>query len=156
MSDAAGYNFDKSAFELENITCKLYNIEEVRSLGLQKVVGFNRIYQAECFPAEVDAMFGKSTGEKRRYLRWLYIWLSVLDDCGTEALALEQFEHLKNTNPRLYAIRHPHSRINERYIYVYSDGESTVLLTAFKEHDARDYEAAIARAKRIYSELEED
>ncbi|GHS98584.1 hypothetical protein AGMMS50276_20650 [Synergistales bacterium] len=126
-------------------------------LEIQKVVGFTRIYQAECFLSEVDAMFGKSTGDKQRYLRWLYTWLSVLDDCGMEALAFEQFEHLKNTdNPHLYAIRHPHSQINERYIYVYMDEESAILLTAFKEHDARDYEAAIARAARIYSKLEED
>jgi hypothetical protein len=129
----------------------------VSLLEIQKIVGFNRIYQAECFPAEVDAMFGKSSGEKRRYLQWLYAWLSILDDSGIEALSLEQFEHLKNTdNPHLYAIRHPHSQINERYIYVYADEESAILLTAFKEHDKRDYESAIARATRIYTELEED
>lgn len=87
----------------------------------------------------------------------LYMWLSILDGHGMEALNLEQFEHLKNTdNPRLYAIRHPHSQINERYIYVYMDDEGAILLTAFKEHDARDYEAAINRAAGIYAELEED
>jgi hypothetical protein len=42
------------------------------------------------------------------------------------------------------------------YIFVYTDDESAILLAAFKEHDARDYETAIARASRIYSELEED
>jgi hypothetical protein len=74
-----------------------------------------------------------------------------------EALTLEQFEHLRNTiDPHLYAIRHPRSQINERYIFVYTDDESAILLAAFKEHDARDYETAIARASRIYSELEED
>jgi hypothetical protein len=129
----------------------------VRLLEIQKIAGFTRIYQAECFPAEIDAMFGKSAGEKNRYLRWLYTWLSILDGYGMEVLTLEQFEHLKNTdNPHLYAIRHPHSQINERYIYVYVDNESAILLTAFKEHDTRDYEAAIDRAARIYAELEED
>jgi len=126
------------------------------SLEIQKLKGFGRIYQAECFPSEVDSMFGKSSGDKARYLKWLYTWLSVLDDEGMGVLNLEQFEHLKGTsNPNLYAIRHPHSQINERYIYVYADGESTILLTAFKEKNANDYKFAIARAERIFSELEE-
>ncbi len=125
-------------------------------LDIQKLSGFNRIYQAECFEAEVSAMFGKSTGDKKRYLKWLYTWLSVLDSDGMATLNLEQFEHLKDTNnPNLYAIRHPHSQINERYIYVYADSESTILLTAFKEKDARDYKAAISRAERIFAELED-
>lgn len=125
-------------------------------LDIQKLAGFNRIYQADCFESEVNAMFGKSSGEKKRYLKWLYTWLSVLDKEGMAALNLEQFEHLKDTdNPNLYAIRHPHSQINERYIYVYADGESTILLTAFKEKDTRDYRSAIARAERIFTELED-
>jgi hypothetical protein len=45
--------------------------------------------------------------------------------------------------------------INERYVFVYADGENAILLTAFKEQNSHDYETAIARAKRIFSELEE-
>jgi hypothetical protein len=102
-------------------------------------------------------MFGKNTGEKKRYLRWLHTWLPVLDTLGMAALTLQQFEYLKNTDsPRLYAIRHPHSQINERYIYVFVDEGITILLTAFKEKNTSDYEAAIARASRIYLELESD
>ena len=37
-------------------------------LEIQKIAGYNRIYQAECFPYEVIGMFGKNTGEMRRYL----------------------------------------------------------------------------------------
>jgi hypothetical protein len=129
----------------------------VIKLEIQKITGFNRIYQAECFPSEFDDMFGKSTGEKRRYLRWFYVWLSVLDVYGMSALMLEQFEHLAGTeNPHLYVIRHPHSQINERYIFVYANGESSILLTVFKEQNTGDYEFAIRRAVRIYEKLEED
>ena len=125
-------------------------------MDIQKLAGFNRIYQAKCFPDEVNSMFGKSTGEKKRYIKWLYIWLSVLDSDGMGALNLEQFEHLKGTNnPNLYAIRHPHSKINERYIFVFANEESTILLSAFKEKNAFDYQSAIKRAERIYKELEE-
>jgi len=40
----------------------------VSSLEIQKLAGFNRIYQAECFPDEVKNMFGKSLGEINRYM----------------------------------------------------------------------------------------
>lgn len=122
-------------------------------MDIQKLAGFHRIYQAECFEDAMNAMFGKSTGDKKRYLKWLYTWFTVLDTEGMAALNLEQFEHLKDTaNPNLYAIRHPHSQIDERYIY--ADDESTILLTAFKEKSPRDYKAAIARAEQIFAELE--
>jgi hypothetical protein len=101
-------------------------------------------------------MFGKSLGERERYIKWLYAWLSILDRDGMAVLNLEQFEYLKGTeNPDLYAIRHPHSRINERYIYVYTADEITILLTAFKEKNVGDYKSAIVRAKYIYDELED-
>jgi phage-related protein len=126
-------------------------------LDIQKLKGFSRIYQAECFPDEVKAIFGKSTGEMKRYLKWLYTWLSVLDLEGMSALNLEQFEYLIDTkNPNLYAIRHPHSQINERYIYFYADDESVILLTAFKEKNTTDYNSAIARAKYVYAQLEDE
>jgi len=124
-------------------------------LEIQKLAGFERIYQAECFPDEIKAMFGKSTGEMNRYLKWLFTWLSVLDSEGMSALNLEQFEHLKGTeDPNLYAIRHPHSKINERYIYIYADNESAILLTAFKEKSTSDYRSAIVRAENIVKQLE--
>ena len=125
-------------------------------MEIQKLVGYNRIYQAECFPDEVKTMFGKNTGEMRRYFKWLYAWLHILDAEGLNALNYEQFEQLKGTEkPYLYAIRHPHSVINERYLYIYMGNESTVLLTAFMEKDKKDYSAAIKRAQNIYAELEE-
>jgi len=126
-------------------------------MKIEKVAGFQRIYQAESFPGDFEAMFVKNTGERKRYLLWLYTWLTILDQQGLNAVTLQQFEHLKNTtNPHLYSLRHPHSAINERYIYMYVDGEAAVLLTAFKEKNSGDYISAIARAKRIYSELEDN
>jgi len=126
-------------------------------LDIQKVSGFERIYQVEGFPDDVKAMFGKNIGEMSRYMKWLFTWLSVLDNEGMSALNLEQFEHLKGTsNPNLYAIRHPHSKINERYIYIYADDESTVLLTAFKEKNTQDYKSAIIRAENIVKQLEDE
>ena len=126
-------------------------------MKLEKVAGFDRIYQVESFPDDIDTMFGKNKGERKRYMQWLYTWLTVLDSQGQKAITLQQFEYLLDTDaPRLFAIRHPHSQINERYIYVYADDDAAVLLTAFMEKSSDDYKAAIARAKRIYLELEEN
>jgi len=126
-------------------------------LDIQKLNGFERIYQAECFPNEVKSMFGKNVDEINRYMKWLFTWLSVLDSEGMGALNLEQFEHLKGTdNPNLYALRHPRSKINERYIYIYADNECAVLLTAFKEKSTQDYRLAIIRAENIAKQLEDE
>ena len=68
---------------------------------------------------------------------------------------MQEFEHLKQTeNPHLYAIRHPRSQLNERYLYVYEDGEKSVLLTAFSEKNPIDYKRAIERATNIYEQIE--
>ena len=126
-------------------------------MKIEKVDGFRRIYQAEVFPDEVEAMFKKNKGQRKRYLFWLYTLLTILDYEGKNALTRQQFEHLSDTsNPNLYAIRHPQSQINERYIYVYIDDEAVIMLTAFKEKNKKDYKPAIERAKRIFSELELD
>jgi len=128
----------------------------VKQMKVQKLAGFNRIYQAECFPDEVEKMLGKSMGDKKRYMKWLNERLLVLDRDGMDVLDLVQFEHLRGTHkPKLYAIRHPHSKVNERYIFLFTLGENSLLLTAFKEKNIHDYTRAIKRAENIYSELEE-
>jgi hypothetical protein len=127
---------------------------------IQKVEGYRRIYQAECFQNEFTDIFGKDKSELEKCKDWLTTWLAILDGQGTGAIRSRQFEQLKGTDaPRLYAIRHAHSKNNERYLYVYAgileDNESVVLLTAFKEKSATDYKTAISRATNIYTELEE-
>ena len=57
------------------------------ALDIQKLVGFDRIYQAECFPEEVDKMFGKSTGEKAKESTWLSDQLTYEDSLTAKYLA---------------------------------------------------------------------
>jgi phage-related protein len=126
-------------------------------MKLLKLTGFNRIYMAETFPDEFSSLFGKNRGELRRYMTWLEKQLHVLDLKGANALDFMQFEHIKKTeSPHIYAIRHPHSKLNERYLYVYEENESTVLLTAFMEKSTSDYSSAIKRAQSIYKKIGED
>jgi hypothetical protein len=124
---------------------------------IEKRVGFNRIFQADSFAEEVNNLFGKGSGEKERYLIWLRTWLRFLDDEGLAAIDREQFEYIKGTiHPQLYAIRHPHSNINERYLYTFFKNEFVILLTVFKEKSASDYKAQILRATNIYLRLESE
>jgi hypothetical protein len=124
-------------------------------MKVKLVQGFVRVYETDNFFGDFAAMFGKNRGEARRYVLWLLSMLLILDEKGMSALQYEQFEHLENTkDPNIFAIRHPHSQINERYLYVYEDGEISVLLTAFKEKSPNDYPRNIIRAQNIYAELE--
>jgi hypothetical protein len=121
----------------------------------QLIQGFSHVYAIDKFENEFLSMFGKNKGEVKRYAIWLASMLEILDEKGMGALRYQQFEHLENTNgPTLYAIRHAHSKINDRYIYVYTNGEDSTLLTAFMEKDVSDYTHSIIRASNLYKELE--
>jgi hypothetical protein len=123
-------------------------------MDIIKINGYTKIFAAEIFSDDFEKMFGKNRGEIARYESWLAAILVILDNEGMNALKFMQFEHLQSTsNPNLYAIRHPGSKINERYIYIYMSGESSVLLTAFKEMGNADYEKAINRALAICEEI---
>jgi hypothetical protein len=128
-------------------------------MKLELLEGFERIYQVTEFSAEFEAMFKKNTGESIRYRIWLSAMLTILDEQGMNALNYMQFEYLQQTDsPKLYAIRHPRSKINERYIYACEelDGEKMILLTAFKEKSTADYSTAIERAKNLYAGIEKE
>jgi hypothetical protein len=45
-------------------------------MKIEKVDGFRRIYQAESFPDDFEAMISKSKGDRKRYLLWLFTWLT--------------------------------------------------------------------------------
>ena len=128
-----------------------------RQMKLEKLTGFVRLYQAESFPQDFSDMFGKDRGEMKRYRRWLNRALWELDERGEKAILLSSFEKLKSEDaPQLYAIRHAHSLINERYLYMITKNKSVILLTAFKEKSASDYAIAIARARSLYHKLDVD
>ena len=114
-------------------------------MELEKTAGLQRTYQVDCFEKE----FEKVTAEKNpngRYHKWLRKELIKLEEFGVAALKFENFEPLPGTDPKLFSIRYPHSKINPRVIYVYINGGEIYLLTAFKEGSKNtnsDYAAAI-------------
>ncbi|MBR6408428.1 MAG: hypothetical protein IKS19_07620 [Clostridia bacterium] len=117
-------------------------------MELLKVSGFEHIHQVDDF----KKLFEQATSEKDadgRYHRWLRQKLFILDNLGMEALKLEGFEPLSDTDPKLFSIRYPHSRVNPRIIYIYADKSEIYLLYAFKESSKTansDYRAAIKTA----------
>ncbi|MBQ7809698.1 MAG: type II toxin-antitoxin system RelE/ParE family toxin [Clostridia bacterium] len=116
-------------------------------MNIERVDGYEKICQVECFEKE----FKKTTSEKNnncRYHKWLRTQLYVLEAQGKEALKLEGFEHLNNTNPNLYSIRYPRSKKNPRVIYIYVDDNMVYLLHAFRETKKSDYDMAIKTAQK--------
>lgn len=94
-------------------------------------------------------IFRKSSKSLRKTtddIKWLIVKLSILEKYGMKALQLEGFESLSGTDPKLYSIRYPHSKLNPRVIYVYANGTDIILLSAFKEGSKKgnsEYESAI-------------
>lgn len=125
-----------------------------RLLELLKTEGFENVYEVDQFQKE----FAKITKKNRRYYDWLRAKLAMLEKKGMEALKMESFETLPYTNPKLYSIRYPHSRLNPRVIYVYANRNEIYLLTAFKESSKKgnsDYDSAIKVANDRLKYIEE-
>lgn len=88
----------------------------------------------------------KETPPWKRYQQKLIEDLAVLDQEKERAVDLQQFEKLNGVE-RLYSIRHPESKKNVRVIYTI-ENDVVILVTAFLEKNAGDYQRAIATAKK--------
>ena len=76
-----------------------------------------------------------------RYQDRLLKDLAVLDEHKKDAIIFEQFELLTDTE-KLYSIRHPKTKKNVRVLYTITDDLKVILLTAFLEKSASDYDRA--------------
>ena len=109
-------------------------------MNVYKLDKFEHIYAVDCFEKE----FSKMTSERLvdeppypRFQKWLISKLNVLDKMGKNAIALEGFEDLGLYDPKLFSIRFPHSKLNPRVIYACFMDTEIILLTAFKEENAK-------------------
>ena len=129
-------------------------------MDILKLDHFENIYAVKNFQKE----FVNITKEKMadsppypQFQRWLIRSLTKLDQMGRLAVTLDGFEKLDSKNPELFSIRYPHSKLNPRVIYACFEGSKIILLTAFKEENAKsDYKTAMNRAKKRYKALEND
>ena len=76
--------------------------------------------------------------------------LAILDEKGSKAVILEEFEHLEYDKIDLYSIRYPKSKNNPRVIYFLIEDDNVILVTAFKEKSNKDYRQGIERAVKRY------
>lgn len=88
----------------------------------------------------------KETPPWKRYQQKLIEDLAVLEQEKERAVDLQQFEKLNGVE-RLYSIRHPESKKNVRVIYTI-ENDVVILVTAFLEKNAGDYQRAIATANK--------
>ena len=88
----------------------------------------------------------KETPPWKRYQQKLIEDLAVLEQEKERAVDLQQFEKLNGVE-RLYSIRHPESKKNVRVLYTI-ENDVVILVTAFLEKNAGDYQRAIATAKK--------
>lgn len=88
----------------------------------------------------------KETPPWKRYQQKLIEDLAVLEQEKERAVDLQKFEKLNGVE-RLYSIRHPESKKNVRVIYTI-ENDVVILVTAFLEKNAGDYQRAIATAKK--------
>ena len=129
-------------------------------MNVYKLDKFEHIYTVDCFEKE----FSKMTSERLvdeppypRFQKWLISKLNVLDKMGKNAIALEGFEDLGSYDPKLFSIRFPHSKLNPRVIYACFMDTEIILLTAFKEENAKgDYLKAMRKASKRYKTLDSD
>ena len=129
-------------------------------MNVYKLDKFEHIYAVDCFEKE----FSKMTSERLvdeppypRFQKWLISKLNVLDKMGKNAIALEGFEVLGSYDPKLFSIRFPHSKLNPRVIYACFMDTEIILLTAFKEENAKgDYLKAMRKASKRYKTLDSD
>ena len=112
----------------------------------EKTANFNKIYELDCFQKE----FIKATDNELRYKKWLARKLAILDEKGSKAVILEEFEHLEYDKTDLYSIRYPKSKNNPRVIYFLIEDDNVILVTAFKEKSNKDYRQGIERAVKRY------
>ena len=115
-------------------------------MNVHKLDGFNKIYEVECFQEEFEKTVSE-TKPNGRYHKWLRTKLMQLDELGHLALKLRDFEPIKDTDPRLYAIRYPRSQKNPRVVYVYIENDKICLLHTFNEKSTSDYNSAIKIAQ---------
>lgn len=117
-----------------------------------KLKDYKNIYAVDSFSSEYQSLFGKSKGLYNQYLKKLRFNLSILDKEMKKAIQYQQFEQLENSN--LYSIRHV-SVINPRVVYAYIDDDGKViLLSAFKEKNASDYDRGMKQAEQRLKQLE--
>ncbi len=126
-------------------------------MNLEKINGPG-IFDTYAFTA-VQKEFEKAVSEKwkihppwERYQRKLMQDLAVLCEYKENAISFPQYEKLTD-EADMYSIRHPKTKKNVRIIYTITANREIILITAFLEKSASDYDVAVERARGRMKEV---
>lgn len=123
-------------------------------MEVYRTKGYSHIFQVEDFDSEFHSLFSK--GDVKRYDKWLYRRLDILDSEKTDAVDGFRIEKIPISESRfdLYSIRYSKSKSNPRILFTFLQGnEFIILLCAFLEKNAADYKSAILRSKNLVDML---
>ena len=83
-------------------------------MEVYRTKGYSHIFQVEDFDSEYHSLFNK--GQAKRYNKWLYRRLNILDKKGTDAVDGFRIEKITVPGSRLglYSIRYSKSKSNPR------------------------------------------
>ena len=118
-------------------------LEQLRIEELEEIYAISSVKKE--FRKAVDEAW-RENAPWQRYQKKLIADLAVLEQEKDRAIDLPQFEKLTGFD-KLYSIRHPESRKNVRVLYTIED-DTIILLTAFLEKSAGDYQRAIETAQK--------
>lgn len=113
------------------------------------IEGLKDIYALDVIRKEFEKAVTEHWREnppRQRYQKKLLQDLAVLGDEKEKAIDFPQYEKLSGEE-NLYSIRHPETKKNMRVIYTIVDDNAVILLTAFLEKNAGDYQKAINVAR---------
>lgn len=115
---------------------------------------FNSIYYVDVLDKEISKLFGKSIGERNKFLNFLASALNKLDISNKPPTTMP-FEKLggKKDNIDLYRIKYKDRDNNVRVIYYWNSNDEKILLNVFKETDKSDYKESINRSLSRAKEL---
>ena len=116
---------------------------------------YRNVLMYQDFSKDFRAIFKGDTKSIKRYEKWLLRKLDILEEQGVICTDGVRFEALKGNDKGIYSIRSQESESNVRVLYFFFNENRSILLTAIKEHNSRDYDFGCAKAKNIMHQLEE-
>lgn len=111
-------------------------------MEVKPVKGFDRIFTLERCQEEIKQLYKDNNVEKKNFEKFLLAQLTKIENRNE---TVKHEEPIIYKNEKFYSIRR-RAKKNTRVLYYYIKNGNIILLTAFDEKRASDYERAKERA----------
>lgn len=115
---------------------------------------YRNILKYRDFDRDFHEIFKGDGQSIKRYEKWLHRKLEILNERGILCTDGIRFEALKGRYKGIYSLRSQESESNVRVLYFFVDKGHSILLTAIKEQNSKDYDFGCEKAIHIMSYLE--